>query len=123
MTRWMSLAFLGLLSFAAFAQSGYYEQLRWRSNDPFVFCRYGLRQTPRAWFPSGVPNYAYGPPMPTPGYCPYPLQVCPYPFTALRGWSVDEINAYYTYLRVCPQARDSGRWEGSGNGTTSPSSH
>ncbi len=106
-----------LASSAAAAQVG--EQgLRWRGGDPFVFCRYGLDQTPKAWFP--IPNYATTPPMITPGYCPVPTPNCgPY----LLGWSQTEILAYFTYLRICPQAENSGKWEGSGNGTRVPFKH
>ena len=104
----------------AWAQQG--EQgLFWRDGDPFVFCRYGLDQTPKAWFP--IPNYATTPPAITPGYCPWPLPSCPYPLTALKGWSQTEIQSYFAYLRICPQAEDSGRWDGPGDGTTTPGKH
>lgn len=112
------LCALGLLAAggAAYAQTG--EQgLLWRAGDPFVFCRYGLDQTPKAWFP--VPNYARSIPAVTPGYCPWPTPYC----YSLRGWSFEEIFAYYTYLRICPQAERSGRWEGPGDGTKAPFSH
>lgn len=118
MTRWMSVVLLSLAwPSIAFAQQG--EQgLMWRAGDPFVFCRYGLDQTPRAWFP--VPNYATTPPMPTPGYCPGPTPNCgPY----LIGWSQEEIQSYYTYLQICPQAWTSGDWDGPGDGTNAPFSH
>lgn len=121
MRQWMSLLFVVLMlpSMAA-AQQG--EQgLMWRDGDPFVFCRYGMKHTPRAWYP--IPNYATSVPLPTPGYCPFPAITCPYPLSYLRGWSQDEIRAYYTYLRICPQAERSGRWDGRGDGTTSPHSH
>lgn len=113
--RWL-LACL-LISPVAGAQVG--EQgLLWRAGDPFVFCRYGLDQRPKAWFP--IPNYATSPPMITPGYCPFPTPSCgPY----LIGWSQTEILSYYAYLRICPQAQNSGRWDGSGDGTRSPFKH
>lgn len=106
-----------LASSAAGAQVG--EQgLLWRSGDPFVFCRYGLDQTPKAWFT--MPNYATTPPGITPGYCLVPTPNCgPY----LKGWSVTEIQSYFAYLRICPQAEDSGKWNGSGNGTKVPFKH
>ena len=105
---------------SAWAQRG--EQgLMWRDGDPFVFCRYGLDQTPKAWFP--IPNYATTPPAITPGYCPFPMQVCPYPLSYLKGWSIKEIQAYFVYLRICPQAEDSGPWDGPGDGTTVPNKH
>ncbi|WP_394000099.1 hypothetical protein ACF3M1_09555 [Luteimonas sp. WGS1318] len=94
------------------------QGLLWRSGDPFVFCRYGLDQTPRAWFP--VPNYATSIPMITPGYCPFPV---PYCANAGTGWSPTEILAYFDYLRICPQAERSGEWRGQGDGTTAPFKH
>lgn len=104
----------------ALAQQG--EQgLNWRAGDPFVFCRYGMKHSPRAWYP--IPNYATSIPLPTPGYCPVPALTCPYPLTYLRGWTQDEINAYYTYLRICPQAVNSGQWQGGGDGTQAPFGH
>ena len=121
MKRWTTL----LLAIALCPSTGTAQQgeqgLNWRSGDPFVFCRYGLKSKPRAWFP--IPDYATSVPLPTPGYCPYPMTVCPYPLTYLKGWTQDEINAYYAYLRICPQAEQSGKWEGQGDGTSSPFSH
>lgn len=101
---------------AAVAQVG--EQgLIWRGGDPFVFCRYGLDQDPKAWMP--VPNYATSLPMITPGYCPGPMPYC----QVSIGWSPTEIQAYFDYLRICPQAEDSGRWNGPGDGTQTPTRH
>lgn len=120
MRQWMSLLFVVLMwpSMApAQSQKGTFG-LMWREGDPFVFCRYGLDQTPRAWFP--VSNYTTMPPMPTPGYCPWPTTNCG---IYGIGWSQDEIRAYYTYLAICPQARTSGRWKGHGDGTTAPFRH
>ncbi len=100
------------------AQSQTGEQgLLWRSGDPFVFCRHGMRHSPRAWFP--VPDYATSIPLPSPGYCPWPTLYCNW----AQGWSPEEMAAYFTYLRICPQAERSGRWEGVGDGTQAPFSH
>lgn len=93
------------------------QGLMWRAGDPFVFCRYGMSHSPRAWYP--VSDYARSTPLPTPGYCPWPTPYCQYQ----RGWSMDEIFAYAAYLRICPQAERSGRWEGVGDGTRAPFSH
>jgi hypothetical protein len=94
------------------------QDLLWRAGDPFVFCRHGLRNTPRAWFP--IPDYATSTPAISPGYCPGPT---PYCGGQLIGWSFDEMWAWWTYLRICPQAERSGRWEGAGDGTQAPFSH
>ena len=112
------LCALGLLAAGGVAHAQTGEQgLIWRAGDPFVFCRYGLDQTPKAWFP--VPDYATSTPAVTPGYCPAPTTFCYYQ----TGWSMEEIAAYFTYLRICPQAERSGRWEGAGDGTQAPTAH
>lgn len=100
------------------AQSQTGEQgLLWRSGDPFVFCRHGMRHSPKAWYT--VSDYAKSTPRPTPGYCPWPTTYCQYQ----RGWTMDEIFAFFTYLHICPQAERSGRWEGVGDGTRAPFEH
>ena len=117
--RIRTMLLLTLLAAPAAASAQVGEQgLVWRAGDPFVFCRYGLDQTPRAWFP--VPNYATSIPMVTPGYCPLPV---PYCMNVGTGWSPTEIWSYFDYLRICPQAERSGDWQGAGDGTTVPIKH
>lgn len=112
---------------AAAQSGGYYEPLRAagqveRDNDPFVFCRYGLKHRPRAWSP--VPDYVHSTPLPTPGYCPYPsTSPCCAGNVCLKAWTQEEFDAFFLYKRVCLQAEQSGTWRGSGNGTQSPYSH
>ncbi len=113
----------GVLALMLAAASGASAQvgeqgLLWRAGDPFVFCRYGLDQTPRAWFP--MPDYARSMPGITPGYCPGPTPNCG---NWGQGWSMTEIQAYLLYLRICPQAERSGDWDGPGDGTTLPFRH
>lgn len=116
--RRLACVTLSALLFSTQAQGQTGEQgLLWRDGDPFVFCRHGMKHTPRAWIP--VPDYTRTPPTPTPGYCPWPTPFCYYQ----TGWSWDEIFAYYAYLQICPQAERSGRWQGPGDGTRSPYSH
>ncbi|WP_460834565.1 hypothetical protein [Lysobacter humi (ex Lee et al. 2017)] len=117
MTRWIPFLLAAALWPSTSAAQQGEQGLMWRAGDPFVFCRYGLDQTPKAWFP--VPNYT-GAFAITPGYCPGPTPNCgPY----LRGWTQTEIQSYFVYLRICPQAERSGRWNGPGNGTTTPFRH
>ncbi len=92
------------------------QGLLWRAGDPFVFCRYGLDQKPKAWFTA--PSYVGVPPI-TPGYCPFPTPYC----NGLKGWSPTEIASYFAYIRICPQAESPGRWKGVGDGTTAPFKH
>ena len=94
------------------------QGLIWRDGDPFVFCRYGLDQTPRSWFP--MPNYTTSLPGITPTYCPIPT---PYCGGQMTGWTFTEIQAYFVYLSICPQAERSGDWKGRGDGTTVPHTH
>lgn len=118
MTRWMPFLLAAALWPATSAAQQGEQGLMWRAGDPFVFCRYGMEHSPKAWYP--IPNYATSVPLPTPGYCPVPTTNCG---TYGIGWTQDEINAYFTYLRICPQARNSGRWNGRGDGTTTPFRH
>lgn len=112
----LMLAVMAHATSDAQAQTG--EQgLLWRSGDPFVFCRHGMQHSPKAWYT--ISDYATSTPRPTPGYCPWPTTYCQYQ----RGWTMDEIFAFFTYLRICPQAERSGRWEGVGEGTQAPFSH
>lgn len=118
--RWhvLLLAAAALMPGDSRAQNPTCEQgLLWRAGDPFVFCRHGMRHSPRAWYP--VPNYATSTPLPTPGYCPWPTVYCYWS----KGWSPDEIAAYYAYMRICPRAGRSGRWNGTGDGTRTPFAH
>ena len=103
------------------AYGQYYEPLRaagreQRKNDPFVFCRYGLRKTLPAWKP--LPTYS-GPWMPMPTFCPYPsLSPCCFGWVCLRAWPQEDYQAWFLYQRVCPQAGFQGgkNWDGAGDG-------
>lgn len=104
---------------------GCYSELRGngrllRDDDPFLFCTSGMKERPRAWNPvkSVIGLWA-----PTPGWCPYPMQVCPYPMSMLRGWTRREIQAVQLYMRICPAAASEGRWEGRGRPDQTPNSH
>ena len=105
---------------------GCYSQLRdgngrlFRDNDPFLFCTAGMRERPRAWNPV---NPRLGLWAPTPGWCPYPMRRCPYPLTALIGWTQREIDGVQLYMRVCPANGGEGRWQGNGRADQSPHRH
>ncbi|TLX20866.1 hypothetical protein [Thermomonas fusca] len=105
---------------------GCYTELRdssgrlFRDDDPFLFCDDGMKERPRAWNPVSPAQGIWAP---TPGYCPYPLQTCPYPLTMLKGWSQREIDGVYLFMRVCPAAGGTGKWEGNGRPENTPHSH
>ncbi len=106
---------LSAASFGLGAEGGYYSPLSYRSNDPFVFCTQGqdrqVNPTP-CWIP--MPPYT-GAFM----VMPYCVPVNPYGMQ----WSADDTKSFQEYLRVCPAALSSGRWEGSGRPETSPFQH
>ena len=102
---------------AAQAQRGN-DGLIWRDGDPFVFCKFGLDQKIKAWFP--ISPYT-GQFLITPGYCPAPVPNCG---KFGKGWSKDEIASFFVMQRICPQPRKSGPWKGSpGDGQTLPNRH
>lgn len=107
---------LSLLVFDLSAQSsGYYRRLDYRANDPFVFCTQG--QDPKinpapCWKP--MPPYT-GAFM----YMPYCRPFNPYG----KDWTQDDKRSFSQYLSVCPQAINSGQWEGAGRPEQTPYDH
>ncbi len=120
--RFLLLSFVGVFAGSAFAaDKPYYEQIRFRDNDPFVFCTQGIKDNPRAWSPDQPVRALW---RLTPGYCPVPSTgPCPiYPYTYQR-WSDNDVNSLQQYMSVCPQAKREGRWRGKGKPENSPYSH
>ena len=115
MKCWIALS-LAFVALNASAQSvGYYEPLRYRDNDPFVFCTQGqdLKLNPApCWKP--LPPYT-GNHM----WMPYCRPPNPYG----KDWTDEDWDSYFQYLRVCPAAIKSGRWEGEGRPESSPYEH
>lgn len=106
---------LSAASFGLGAEGGYYSPLSYRSNDPFVFCTQGQdRQINPA--PCWIPLPPYTGAFMTMPYC---QPVNPYG----QPWSADDTNSFQEYMRVCPAAMRSGRWEGSGRPESSPFRH
>ena len=90
------------------------QELRYRSNDPFVFCRYGYKETvaQMCWVP--IPPYT--------GAWAY-TGVCDPPNKYGRSWNNEDYDAQNQYLSICPQAINSGEWKGAGDGTENPFKH
>ena len=88
----------------AAADDAYYAYIPWRSNDPFVFCKYGPPPS-HCWKPIDPISATWVP-------------TC-LPYTQPNMTSV----AYY--VQVCPQAEESGEWvpDNDGTPTTTPFVH
>lgn len=101
--------------------SPYYEKLRFRDDDPFVFCTQGIKDNPRAWSPLQPVQALW---RLTPGYCPVPTTgSCPvYPYT-YKSWSNNDVASLQQYQSVCPRAEREGRWRGRGKPDNAPYSH
>lgn len=137
MMRWLFVLILLFACGNAFGQSkpappcagistsqGCYTKLKdstgqlFRDDDPFLFCTDGMKERPRAWNPL-VPTA--GTWFPTPGYCVVPATNCPYRYG--KDWSQREVDGVFLYMRVCPAAKQQGRWDGPGRPENSPHSH
>jgi hypothetical protein len=112
MKTWMLLA-LAACSLQASAQSaGYYEPLRYRSNDPFLFCTKGQQNADKCWVP--LPPY-------TGAYMMMPY--CDPPNTYGKPWTQADYDSLQQYQSVCPRADNSGNWEGRGQPESTPFTH
>lgn len=97
------------------AQSGSYERLQYRDDDPFVFCTQG--QDPRinpapCWKP--LPPY-------TGNYMMMPYCRPPNPYG--KDWTQDDWNSLRQYLSVCSRAITPGSWEGQVRPEQTPHTH
>lgn len=100
--HYLLMGLLSTLSGVTFAQS-YYEFIRYRSNDPFVFCTQGYKEIPAqaCWVP--VAPYL--------GQWMY-TGVCRPPNKYGRNWDFEDHDSLSQYERICPHAMQSGTWEG-----------
>jgi hypothetical protein len=108
MKYWIALACI-MFSATAGAQ---YETLRYRDNDPFVFCRYGMKILDPCWIP--IPPYT--------GAWMY-TGLCDPPNEYGRSWTAQDYDALHQLERVCAMTSSSGPWKGGGTGENSPYSH
>lgn len=126
MKRWMMalVLALGLLSVASADEPGTYKQVC-RSDDPFVYCTQGCKET-KAWKPAQpYASIAY---RPQPGYCPLPMTgQCCFGNVCFKAWSQRDYNDYMqNRVTVCPRAHDDGDWvreNGQGAPEDEPVSH
>lgn len=108
---------LCLAAFELAAQSGggYYAPLSYRDNDPFLFCERGqdLKKNPApCWVP--MPPYTGAHML---------MMHCRPPNPYGKDWTEDDTRSYQEYLTTCPQAEDSGKWDGPGRAETTPTDH
>ncbi len=120
MKRFLSMVMLMLFSALAVADEGIYKEVC-RSDDPFVYCTQGCKET-KAWKPSTpYASIAYRPSV---GYCPYPTTQCCDSYCVLRPWSQRDFNDYYqNRVYVCPAAHTDGKWIGGGRPDKVPVIH
>lgn len=94
-------------------QQGFYQELRYRQNDPFVFCTQGQDTMDTCWIP--LPPYT--------GAWTY-TGICDEPNEYGRSWYQRDRDSLKQYMEVCPQAMESGDWDGRGGAPeNSPSRH
>lgn len=110
MRIWM-FASCVLLSSSAAAQQGY-ELLRYRANDPFVFCTQGQRTPDKCWWPVApyLGQYVMNP-------------ACDPPDPYGKSWTAADTDSLSQYLEICPQAETSGDWRGPGAPEMTPFAH
>jgi hypothetical protein len=114
MKRGIFLVFT-LFACEALAQSGFYQEIDYRDNDPFVFCTQGQgwkRAPMQCWIP--VPPY-------TGSFTMMPY--CDPPNYWGKTWSDDDWESLGQYMLVCPQAMTSGPWTGKGQPDQDPYDH
>jgi hypothetical protein len=108
MKTWIIAASL-LFSSAVGAQGG--DFIRYRANDPFVFCTQGMKIPVPCWVP--IPPYN--------GEFMYTGLCEPNPYG--RPWDAQDYDALQQLVSICPKAVTSGGWKGVGGGATSPFIH
>jgi hypothetical protein len=90
---------------------GAQEVIRYRYNDPFVFCTEGMKIPLPCWVPIA----------PFTGQFMYTGLCEPNPYG--RPWDQQDYDALSQLVMICPQARTSGGWSGKGRADTSPLVH
>ncbi len=117
-TLWLfrsAVSIMALSAGAAIAQSsGFYETIRYRNNDPFLFCTKGYEMT--------IAQMCWVPLDPQSGTWTY-TGVCRPPNKYGRDWNERDYDALSQYQRICPRAMGQGPWEGPGDPSQSPFTH
>jgi hypothetical protein len=105
--RKLALLLLGVCSFSVLAQSGgFYQHINYRSNDPFVFCKFGQINKDRCWAPVD----------PVTGTFVMMFYCAPPNYYSGKPWSNSDVESIFQYVSTCPQAHGVGDWKGAGTG-------
>ena len=98
------------------AHAQYYDVIRFRQNDPFLFCHDGYEpiRANACWYP--LPPY-------TGGLAWDYTWICDPPNQYGRPWTDRDDSALVQYKTVCPHAITSGEWSGSGSPAAAPTPH
>lgn len=100
------------------AGDGFYEKIRYRQDDPFVFCtqgpsiRHGEIRSPACWKPVApfLGQWVYT------GGCNPPNQYG-------RNWDQADHDSLDQYKRICPKGEQYGGWQGPGRPEMTPIDH
>ncbi|WP_266157207.1 hypothetical protein [Dyella silvatica] len=104
--------FMAAMLFTMQASAQFYEPLRYRANDPFVFCTQGQQTPTKCWWPIAPYTGAYLPDL-----------SCDPPNEYGRPWTSADYDSLDQYLTVCPMAQKSGAWNGTAPAESSPFEH
>ena len=102
---------LAITSGSVMADKQPYERLRYRQDDPFVFCKQGPSiehneiQSPKCWVP--LPPYT--------GAWTVTYLCRPENYYGARNWQQADYDSLNHYLSVCPKAHTSGDWKARGS--------
>lgn len=113
-TRWIVLGAVLLALHVSAQDSAYYEELRYRKDDPFVFCTYGQKSEGKCWVPTDhLGAWMYN----LPAYCDPPY----YPYG--KSWTQEDYDSLDQYISTCPHAESDGSWKGQGDPQNTPENH
>jgi hypothetical protein len=93
--------------------AAFYKELRYRVNDPFLFCTRGMDIPDPCWIP----------------IAPYTGQytltgLCDPPTEDMRPWTFQDHDALDQLVDICPHAGQSGGWDNkAGDAATTPFKH
>lgn len=97
----------------AFQDKGFYQELRYRDNDPFLFCTQGQKEPDKCWWPIDPISATY---MEAP-WCDPPNEYG-------KPWTSADWDSLSQYQEICPKAMSQGSWDGrNGSPDMTPSQH
>lgn len=106
-----AMRYLTALLATIFSAASLGQELSFREGDPFVFCTEGMR----------IPAPCWKPVKPYTGQFIYTGACHPNPYG--RPWTAADTQALQELISICPQAQESGGWDGKGPANMSPHLH